>query len=206
MFKKSVLLNHTEFESGVQTVLDYGLALLKEGRTKPEDANRPEKGMILEALLLRGCALWERFVEKEVVLLVSLDPRSMLSEVGLPTKFRISRSLVRAILFSDVYRDFHDVERWRSYLRRVISRQHNLFESITSEQRRRLNFVYKMRNYLSHYSSYSRRKLMDEYGENYGYRKFLEPRDFLLKERGTHFERLVHNFKLVSLTMRRPSP
>ena len=63
--------------------------------------------------------------------------------------------------------------------------------------------VYKLRNYLAHYSDFSKKKLFEEYVKTYNYKKFLEPGRFLLKNDGLHFENLIHNFSLASVTMKK---
>ena len=159
--------------------------------------------MLIEALLLRACALWEKFIENEIVLLITLDPSKLLKEFDLPPTTNINSKLVRAIIFSDHYRDFRDIDRSMGFFERVIVDKYNSFKKITTPQKQKINFTYKLRNYLAHYSEFSKTHLLRAYKQPpYNYGKFLEPGRFLLKQKGKHFENLVHNFKMSSITMR----
>lgn len=160
--------------------------------------------MLIEALLLRACALWENFIENEMVLLITLDPSKLLKEFDLPLNTNINSKLIRAIIFSDHYRDFHDIDRSMGFFERVIVDKNNSFKKITNSQKQKINFTYKLRNYLAHYSEFSKTNLFRSYNQPpYNYRKFLEPGRFLLKQKGKHFEDLVHNFKMSSITMKK---
>lgn len=111
--------------------------------------------------------------------------------------------MIKAILFSNSYRDFHDTERSKSYYEKIISDKYNVFEFINNEQIKKVNFTYKMRNYLSHYSDFSKRKLFEGYKKEYKYKRFLEPGLFLFKGKGENFIKLIHNFKLISIVMKK---
>ena len=202
MSKTKILQNHGEFEDDIESIMRYGLMVINAkwpGKTKKEA--KKEKSMLLESLLLRSCARWESFVENEMVLLVSMKPKKLNQVMELPLDTKLSIRLTRALLFSDTYRSFYDIDRSKGTFRKFIEDEYNLFDQIGGDRAKKMNFIYRIRNYLSHYSAFSRRKLLSAYKEIYGYRNFLEPGSFLLKQRGMHFEKLVHNFKLVSKSM-----
>lgn len=194
--------NHTQFEDTIEKIIRYAqdiIADLPYKKKLPID----EKKMLVEALLLRACALWEKFIESEIVLLITLDPSNLLKEFDLPQIANINSKLVRAIIFSDHYRDFHDIDRSMGLFERVIVDKNNSFKNITALQKQKINFTYKLRNYLAHYSEFSKTILFRAYKQApYNYGKFLEPGGFLLKQKGKHFGDLVHNFKKSSITMK----
>jgi len=201
--KKTILGNHEQFESKIEDIIKYGLELINDRLPgKMDKKSKEEKSMLLEALLLRSCAVWESFVENEIVLLVSLEPANLNKEMGLPEHSKQSVKLVRALLFCGRYRDYWNMEQSKSTFRRVITDKYNLFSKIKTEQINKLNFIYKMRNYLSHYSGFSRKELLKAYDKTYKREKFLQPGYFLMKEKGKYFENLIHNFKLISISMR----
>lgn len=195
--------NHTQFEDAIEKIIRYAqdiIADLPYKKKLPID----EKKMLIEALLLRACALWEQFIENEIVLLITLDPSKLLEEFDLPLMANINSKLVRAIIFSDHYRDFHDIDRSMVFFERVIVDKNNSFKKITTLQKKKINFTYKLRNYLAHYSEFSKTNLLRAYKQPpYNYGKFLEPGGFLLKQKGKHFEDLVHNFKMSSITIKK---
>lgn len=198
---KSILKNHTELEESIENIIRYVQEIIADLPYK-EKKTAKEKRMLLEALLIRACALWERFVEKELILSVCLDTNKLIKEIGLPERTKLNTKLIKAILFSDHYRDFHNVERSIGFFKKIIEDTYNPFTSLTRTQKQKLDFNYKMRNYLSHYSDFSKRKLYNDYNRLYDYKKFMEPGNFLLKNNGKHFEGLINNFKLMSVHMR----
>jgi hypothetical protein len=201
--KKVILNNHDQFEDKIENIIKYGLELINDKLPgKMEKKSKEEKSMLLEALLLRSCALWESFVENEIVFLVSLESSNLNKEMGLPEHSKLSVKLVRALLFCGRYRDYWNIEQSKSTFKRVIKDKQNLFNNITIAQITKIRFIYKMRNYLSHYSVFSRKELLKAYDKAYKRKKFLQPGYFLMKEKGKYFENLIHNFKLMSISMK----
>lgn len=197
-----ILKNHNEFESAVEKITRYALEKIV--------INLPitritvtESDMLIEAFILKLCALWESFLEKEIVLSLSLDPINLISIMELNKSQHLDIKLIRAILFSDVYRNFQDINRLIDFTKRFIVGKYNPFLKITTEQKLKIHFTYAIRNYLSHYSSFSKKKLFSEYKRVIGYRNFLEPIKFLVKDKGKHFEDLANNFRMVSVYMKK---
>jgi hypothetical protein len=204
MSSKSILNNHLDFDNKINELIRQGLVLVSGGLpNKPIGISENEKGIFLEALLLRSCAYWESFMENEIVYLINLKPDKFKRHLGLPLNTRLNIKLIRAILYSDSYKDYHDLEHYRNYLKKIIDDSNNPFPDITGQRIKKISFTYKMRNYLSHYSDFSKKKLLEAYINDYGYQRFLEPGSFLLKNKGDNFEKLVHNFLLISVSIKR---
>ena len=91
----------------------------------------------------------------------------------------------------------------KSYFSKIIHSSVNPFDDINPEQLEKLSFTYNLRNYLSHYSAYSKRKLHLSYKKKYNYKKFIEPGSFLIKNNGKNYETILHNFILISVVMRK---
>lgn len=203
MSKKAILKHHENFEDNIENIIKYGLDIITDKLShKKEEKGKQEKSMLLEGLLLRSCALWESFVEHELVLLVSLDPTNLKKEKGLPQNIKLNVKLIRALLFCDRYRTYCNIEQSKSALKKLLAEEYNLFNEIRKEQKKKTTFIYKMRNYLSHYSAFSRKQLFIAYDKTFHRRRFLEPGLFLMKERGKYFENLIHNFKMMSISMK----
>jgi len=202
MSKATILKNHKQFENVIEKNIRYAQDIIADLPYK-EKMPPDEKKMLIEALLLRACALWENYIEKEIVLLIDLDPSNLLNEFDLPKNTDVNPKLIRAIIFSDHYRDFHDIDRSMSFFDRVIVDKNNAFKKITKRRKEKINFIYKLRNYLAHYSEFSKINLLRAYKqEPYNYKRFLEPGSFLIKQKGKHFEDLVDNFKMSSIHMK----
>jgi len=199
----SIKKNHLKFEKNINKLIKYGLEIITENIiVKKDRINKKEKNILLESLLLRSCAYWEIFLEREIIILVSLNSDRFKLYMELPSNTKLNLKLIRAILYGDEYRNFHDIKHFRSYFSKVLVEEYNPFTNITNEQLKKINITYTIRNYLSHYSEYSKKKLYQAYMDNFNYKIFQEPGIFLLKEKGKYFENLIHNFVLVSVNMR----
>jgi hypothetical protein len=197
-----VLEKYERFENNIEDLIRYAQEIIAD---LPYERKIPskQKQMLLESLLLRACALWESFIERELIVSINLDPSQLITKFDLPEKTNPNIRLTRAIVFSDSFRDFHDIDRSMSFFKEVIVDKLNPFKKITRIQKEKIIFAYKIRNYLAHYSEFSKIKLFRAYQrEPYKYRIFLEPGKFLLKQKGRHFEELVNNFKMASIQMR----
>jgi len=198
----TIVRNHTEFEEAVEKIIQYALERIIIEQPKEKITVRG-RDILVDAFMLKLCALWESFLEKEIVLCVSLDPRNLIATMELNKSKHLDIKLIRAILFSDKYMSFQDINRLIAFTKEVIVDRYNPFLRIHKEQKTKIHFTYSIRNYLSHYSTFSKKKLLSEYKKVYGYRKFLEPSRFLLKNKGKYFEDLADNFKLASVFMRK---
>lgn len=198
----SILSNHNSLENDIEQIIKYGLEIIDRNSQKAKLFTIHEKGIIIEGLLLRACARWESFLEIEVVSLVSMDKNKLLDELDLPANSTVNQRVIKAILFSTSYRDFHDLERSKGFFRRFITDKYNFFDKISNEQIHMSRMVYKLRNYLAHYSEFAKKQLEQEYQKTYGYSVFMTPGRFLMRKSGEHFEKLIHNFSLISSTMK----
>lgn len=195
--------NHLQFESNVKELIKYGMDIVTENINKTKNKDRKkEKTILVEALLLRSCAYWEKFLEKEIILLVNLNNDKFKIYFELPQKSTLNIKLIRAILYGNKYLDFHDIKNCKGFFSKLLTDNYNPFNSITIEQFNNISFSYTIRNYLSHYSDYSKKNLCRAYIDKFKYKIFQEPGLFLLKEKGKYFENLLHNFVLVSINMR----
>ncbi len=201
MSGKNITKNHRILEESIEEIITYGLEIISSNFEKSKLFGEKEKITIIEGLLLRACAIWEKFIETEIIYLVNMDKSYLLNELELPQNSVLNLKMIKAILFANSYRDFHDIERSKNFFRTFISDKYNLFDEITSDQIRKIKIVYKLRNYLAHYSEFSKKKLHKEYIKIYNYSNFMEPGRFLIKNNGEYFENLIHNFCLVSATM-----
>lgn len=198
---QSIINNHKAFEDGIEKILQYAQEVA-ENISLIRKIPQEEKYLILEALVLRVCAYWEKFLETEITLAVNLDATKIIKEMNLPRNTRLNLHLIRAILYSDIFRDFHEVDRAKSFFNKYIIDKYNPFTRITKKQKKDINFVYKLRNYLSHYSEFSKRILQQGYKDKYGLRRFIEPGQFLLSNNCKRFQELISSFKYASVNMK----
>lgn len=201
-YKTKIINNHKEFEERIEKILQYAQEIVIDLPFKQQKFTIQEKHLILESLILRVCALWEKFLETELILVVGYDPSKLIEKMNIRNITKPNLSLIRAILFSDVFRDFHDIERSKSFFKKYIVNGYNCFNKISSNQVKKIQFIYTIRNYLSHYSEFAKRKLLDSYKKEYGLSRFLEPGQFLFVNNGKRFRDLVATLKFCSINMK----
>lgn len=199
---KTILKNHEQFGSAVEDIIVYAQEVIADLPYKNKISVK-EKHILLEALILKICALWEKFIEEELVYVACLDTRKLSHLMGLNLNSKLTTEMTRALIFSDTFRNFRGVDDLIGFSKKVIEDQYNPFTRITSQQKSNILFTYRIRNYLSHYSEYSKRTLFSAYKKIYNYKRFLEPGKFLLKNKGKYFEDLAKNFKITSIHMKK---
>ena len=68
---KSIRKNHLDFEENIKELITYGIGLIIDDSNKTKNKiSRKEKTILIESLLLRSCAYWEKFIEKDIILLI----------------------------------------------------------------------------------------------------------------------------------------
>lgn len=201
--KKELFSNHNKLEISIDELIRNGLEVVADNFSINNHSQRILKELLLESFLLRSCAYWEYFLEKEIILLIKLNPESFKNYYQLSSNLSLNINLIRAIIIGDTYRDWHNIQGLKGHLQKIIDPKANPFIDLTNEQHESLNFIYTLRNYLSHYSEYSKKKLLSVYKTKHEYRRFIEPGGFLAKGKGKHFESLLHNFILISVTIRK---
>jgi len=91
-----------------------------------------------------------------------------------------SHELCQALLFGERYRDFPSFGALKGFSKKILPDKSNPFLEIKESNWKKIDEVYIIRNYLSHYSSKARRSLFEMYKKKYEMTKFLEPGQFLL--------------------------
>lgn len=201
MSKKAILNNHKKLENSIEELIRYGIDIIFNKELM--EFGNTEKNILIESLLLRGCAHWESFIETEIIYLINLNSENFKSYMELASNTKLNLKLIRAILYGDRYLDFHDIAKNKSYFSKILYEKYNPFSEIKKEQVDKINITYAIRNYISHQSNFSKKKLSRIYKKHYKYMVFQEPGRFLIKENGKYFENLIHNFTLISLTIRK---
>lgn len=198
---KKIIHNHDEFETNVEKILQYANEISADLPYKTK-MSIEEKCMLLESLTLRACALWEKFLENELIFAVNLNPSKLIKEMQLKSSIKLDNNLIRGLLFSDIFRDFHDLDRSKSFFSKYIVDDYNPCGKISNTQVKNIQAIYALRNYLSHYSDFAKRKLFITYKKRYKMTKFIEPGKFLIKSKGKIFQDLISNFKFASINMK----
>ena len=187
--------------------LDQALARYRDFMKRIVDAKRvirtpQEKRDLAESMLLRVCANWESFVDEHLVDCVNRDHSKLATFLGVRVPAHPDLDLCHALIFGDGYRDFRSVGALKGFSKKVLPEPSNPFLQITSATAKRIDEVYTIRNYLSHYSSKSERALQTVYREEYGLDRFYDPGQFLLAYGGKRLWRYFDTFERASADMR----
>lgn len=87
-----------------------------------------------------------------------------------------------AMLLGLGYLDFRSIGKIKKIGHDVLVDAHNPFKRIPQSAGIKIDEFYKIRNYVAHYSSLSKRSLMKIYKEKYGMQRFREPGNFLIAQ------------------------
>lgn len=177
MRKSDLKKNHKNLD---ESIARYKSFLQKLSPLKAAIRLAQEKRDIVESALLRLCANWERFVDEHLVDCLSVDNSKLEDFLGVSIPAHPSKNLCSALIFGDGYRDFSSFGALKGFSKKPLPDDSNPFVQVTSAQFKRIDEVYKIRNYLAHYSGKSRRTLQRMYAEEYNMTRFIEPGQFLL--------------------------
>lgn len=181
MRKADLVKNHDEFEEDMGWYIEFLTRMLAAKRV----VNYDDKLEILESLVIRLCAIWEAFIEGEMIDCLNIDCSKYAEELQLQLPKHPTKDLCEAILVGAGYLDFKNVDDIKGFARKVVPDDINPFRLIKNNPTgKRINELYVMRNYLSHYSRKSRRALMKMYQSSWGLKNFRQPGDFLIAYSG----------------------
>ena len=200
MRKADLGKNHKDFEDDMDWHIEF---LTRTLGAKHIIRTKADKVEVVESSVIRICALWEAFVEEELIDCLNIDSTRFSEYLGLGLPKNLSRNLCEAILIGHRYLDFKSVGDIKGLAKKLLPDHANPFQLIKSSTAKRIDEAYLMRNYLSHYSSKSKRALRQMYKKSYNLNRFRKPGDFLLSVEGQRLVRYVKAFWDASKQMRR---
>jgi len=200
MRKADLAKNHDEFENDMHWYIDFlGRMLLAQRVVKYDD-----KIEILESLVIRICAIWEAFIEGEMIDCLNIDCSKCREELQLRLPPHMTRDLCEAVLVGQGYLNLRSVDDIKGLAKRILPDDVNPFRLIRANPTaRRINEFYTMRNYLSHYSGKSKRQLQKMCEDYWDLKKFRQPGDFLIAYSGKRLIQYIEAFLDASEQMRR---
>jgi len=200
MNKSDLKARHSGFEEAVErykSFTDKVLSAKKVIRTKQE------KRDLAESVILRLVANWEGFVDEHLVACVNRDHRRLHEFLGVTIPPNPNMNLCRALLFGGGYRDFPSTGDLIGFSKKVLPDESNPFPEISKSNRNKIDDLYKVRNYLAHYSARSSRALWQMYKTKYHYKRWIEPGRFLLANGGDRLWQYFDAFEGASKDMQK---
>lgn len=177
MRKADLRKNHTPFDEALMRYRGFMQKIVDAQRVV---ASADEKRDIAESVLIRLCANWESFVDCHLVGCVNRDHAMLNTFLGVRVPPNPSWDLCHALLFGDSFRDFRSFGDLKGFTKKVLPENSNPFLCISAAHTCKIDEVYAIRNYLSHYSARAKRSLRHVYRSKYQMSRFLEPGQFVL--------------------------
>ena len=169
--------------------------LLKDILEKYGKLSENDKRILVEAIFLRLCANWEYFIENQIIACANINSVHLSDFVGYSLPRHPPRNVCQAIIFNRQFRPFRGTEDLMGFTGKLFPSGFNPFKKISLAHRKKIDEAYKMRNYISHLSSFSRRQLKDMYRKNYRMKRFSEPGKFLLASKSKRLWSYMLAFK-----------
>ena len=199
MRKSDLTKNHKSFDDALNR---YQAFMDKVINAQRVINTNQEKRDIAESVLLRLCANWESFIDSHLVDCVNCDPSEFSKYFSVKIPKNPSLDLCHALIFGNSYQDFKNFGDLKGFTKKILPEDSNPFLQISPLHSRKIDEVYKIRNYLSHYSSASKRALMRIYKSVYKMNRFLEPGQFILAYNAKRLWKYFDSFKGASSDMK----
>jgi hypothetical protein len=177
MRKSDLRKNHVSFDAALARYRGFMEKILGAQRVI---STAEEKRDIAESVLLRLCAYWEYFIDEHLVDCVNCDHSKLSEHFSVSIPDNPSWDLCHALIIGAAYKDFRSFGDLKGYSKKILPESSNPFLQVTKTHAERIDEVYKIRNYLSHYSKSSRNALHEMYKAKHDMERFLEPGQFLL--------------------------
>ncbi len=199
MRKADLAKNHQQFDRALARYRNFTKRIISAQRVI---SKKTEKEDLIESVLLRLCAIWERFVDEHLVDCVNVDHSKLNEYLGVPIPRNPTRNLCEALLIGANYLDFRGFGQLKGYSKKILPDASNPFLAVGSSRINKLDETFKLRNYLAHYSSASRRSLDQMYKNVYKLGKFVEPGRFLIAYDGSRLWKYFDAFEGASQDMK----
>lgn len=199
MRKADLKKNHDSFDEAVGRYRGFMQKIIDAQRVI---ASAQEKRDIAESVLIRLCANWESFVDEHLVDCVNRDHSKLSEFFGVTIPANPSWDLCHALLFGDSFRDFKSFGDLKGFTKKILPEDSNPFLAISGAHTKKIDEVYAIRNYLSHYSAKSKKSLHHIYKKTYRMRRFFEPGGFVLSYNSRHLWSYFDAFEGASQDMK----
>jgi hypothetical protein len=169
--------NHKNFDEWIDWYFGFTYELFEQRKAF---TSKFEKAEFLEAFVLRVVTRWEYLVEKDILISLNHDSSKYSDYLGLRLPKHLSMDECEAIVVGFRYLDFKSVGDVKSFGRKYLVPKYNPFEAITPKNSKIIDELIIMRNYLTHYSHYSRRAYYNHMKKELHYSRVPEPGVYLL--------------------------
>ena len=199
MRKSDLRRNHEPFDAAVSRYRQFMDKIINAQRVV---STAQEKRDLAESVMLRLCANWESFIDEHLVDCVNCDHSQLGEYLGVSIPPNPTKDLCQALVFGDGYKDFRSFGELKGYTKKLLPDDSNPFLAVSAAHTKKIDEVYRIRNYLSHYSSKARRSLHAMYKTEYRLERFYEPGYFLLANSARRLWAYIDAFEGASTNMK----
>lgn len=201
MRKADLTKNHDWFEQEIIRYNDFLKRVKNPTLVVKGLLDKQDKYEITELSIVHICAIWESFIEEELIDCLNLDCSKFSDYLRLDLPKDMNKDMCSAILLGDRYLDF-GIDNIKGRAKQVLCDENNPFKLIDKETCDKIKEVYTIRNYLSHLSRKSQWALLQTYETSYNLKKFIRPGKFLLSNNAKRLVRYIESFLIASQQMR----
>ncbi len=199
MRKADLKKNHKAFDRTIERYWKFTAKILSAQRVI---RTRTEKEDLVESILLRLCAHWERFVDEHLIDCVNVNHSRLSEFLGVTLPMNPTRDVCEGLLYGGGYRDFYSFGDLKGFSKKILPDISNPFLAVQPKHSKKIDEVFTLRNYLAHYSGAARRSLDRMYKSVYKLRRFVEPGRFLVGYEGKRLSAYFDAFEGVSSDMK----
>lgn len=167
------------FNRFFKRMLWYKNFLNKISNTDQSILNSTEKKEILEAFVLKVYVTWEVLVQDLLVDCLNRDTSQYAEHKDMSLPQHLPRNVCEVLISGLGFFDMKGMSQLKRISKDILVSNYNPFPNILNYDSRKIEEFRKIRNYIAHYSSSSKQKLLAMYKSEYSLKKFCEPGNFL---------------------------
>lgn len=142
--------------------------------------DKEQKTELIEALAIKICTSWSIVVEDMLIDCLNRNSERYADFMNAPRLPKhIPRLQCEFMLNGIGFFDAKSVDDIKTKAKNILVDDNNPFKNITNADKKKIDELFTMRNYMAHYSRQSERKLDNIYKDTYHMKKFREPGYFL---------------------------
>jgi hypothetical protein len=199
MRKSDLKARHEQFDTALSRYRTFSRKIIDAQRVI---STAQEKRDLSESVILRLISNWEGFVDDHLVACANCNHSKLNDFLGVTVPPHPNMNLCRALIFGDGYRDFQSTGALIGFSKKLLPDEGNPFLAISAGHKNKIDDMYKIRNYLAHYSAKCRRALWHMYKTKYRYERWIEPGKFLTSNDGQRLWECFDSFEGASNDMK----
>jgi hypothetical protein len=150
-----------------------------------------EASEVVEAFTIKTVCDWEWYVERMICECLQSDTKQLSKELDLILPISISPDECLGYLNGLGYFDLKSCSNLKTVAKKILEKNKNPFENISSEARNLIDDFYVLRNYVAHRSKKSKKSLLKTYSK-YGQHTFQDVGEFLLNKNSSKDGNLIN--------------